>query len=659
MKKAVLAVVFIVGCSAGWGAGETICPGIDGNDVNALAVVTPQEDDVWVSGSRHTIRWHSCTYNGSADVLLSTDGGGSWEVIAENQPAAGSYRWRIPGLIDSNRCVIKVVPSEPDPNVVCIDSGIFTIHPDNPGPAVQIAWATKGRDPSRRGLSSVRGPETGCIKWQFETTRAVSGGVTAGPNETVYVPCEDGNLYCLDGGDGHQVWTFEANTPLVSAASIGPDGTAYVGGGSGKLYAVDKSGELRWTYQTAGPIYAAPAVDANGRVFLASEDGRLYALGADGSELWSFETTGFGAVSGAIIASPALGPDGTIYVGGLYDSNLYALEPNDGSVKWVHHFDSNGWCVASPVVGPNGTIYQVLVNDANLYAIDSSDGSVIWKTHLSEVEHWWYDYSYSRWFEPYSYGIVRHPAETWRCCEVCEYMYSGSSDAPLLYNLADSGYSEPAVGPDGTIYVSLDDPWLRAVEPNGAIKWAVELGYGGGLMGECTPPSESCKDPSYEGDFSLAVGSDGIIYAGGNDGNLYAVHPDGYELARFESNDSWLGFAVINGEDTVLVADERDNSWLVGQDKNKVRAISADCGVGPAVLYWQGGREDLNDDGRLDLDDYALFAQDWSKCTDCHNPACLDRDFRRDREYYGDINADRYIDFLDFALLAQRWLMGD
>jgi outer membrane protein assembly factor BamB len=380
-------------------------------------------------------------------------------------------------------------------------------------------------------------------------------------------------------------------------------------------------------------VYSSPAVSSDGnQVYVCSEDGKLYALGRDGSELWSFETAGFGVVGGAILASPTLADNGTVYVAGLYDSNLYALDPNDGNTNWVCHFDSDGWPFASPVVGPNGTIYQTLLYDANLYAIDPNNGNVLWATNLAE---YWEDpdssFSGSYWFDPYyyesAYGFnVMH----------CEAGYYGAS-----WEVSDSGWSEPVVGPDGTIYVSFDDPWLRVVEPNGVIKRIIKLGT--------------------ESGFDLSVGNDGLVYAASNDSNLYVASVDAIEIARFDSNEHWLTLPVIPETNTVLLSDSRDNSLLISYDNNRLWAISSDgCEEQTIDLYWQGGPQDLNGDGVVNFLDVAIVAADWLKCRACRDHP----DFRQCRLYYdttfapGDVNRDRYVNFTDIALVAERWLAG-
>ena len=405
-----------------------------------------------------------------------------------------------------------------------------TIAVNNDEHAAESTWKTLGGNFKRTGLSENYGPELGCVKWQFEADGAVSASITIGNNGRVHIPCEDGILYTL-APNGSLLWSYDANSPLLSSPTIGPDGTVYVGSKNGKLYAIDINGNLLWTHITDSPISSSPAISEDGNIYVGSQDGKLYAISRDGSELWSFETKGPGTVpSGSIFASPAIAADGTVYIAGLYDPNLYALDPNDGSVKWACNFkfpidpcDPNsttaaGWPFASPVVATDGIIYQTLLYDTNLYAIDPNNGAVVWSTDLADP--------CTAWFDP---------------------NYADEYDA--------DGCSEPALGPDGTIYVSFDDPYLRAVEPNGNIKWITRMGMMGG--------------------FTLTVGSDGLIYAASDDGNLYMVDPSGLEIGCFET-DKWLGFPVITADNKIIVGDSQDYSLLITDAKNTVLAISED-----------------------------------------------------------------------------------
>jgi outer membrane protein assembly factor BamB len=557
-----------------------------------VVVAKPAGGEVWASGSVHTITWVTDLYYGAVDILFSEDGGTGWQTIGSSPTDTGRYVWELPGDVDSNQCVISVVPSVPDPNVVIIDSGLFTIQRYPSRPPAPPGQMRKWDNFRRTGLSENYGPEIGCVKWQFEVEGAVSASVSVGPNSTVYVPCEDGNLYALDA-NGVLLWSYDTNSPLISSPAVGYYGMIYVGGENGKLYAIDGKGKLRWTHTTDGFVYSSAAVSAEGNVYACSQDGKLYALGPDGSELWTFEIAGPGAVGSPIFASPSIGPDGTVYIAGLYDPNLYALDPNDGSVKWACSFERLvsygrrrtwivfGWPFASPVVAADGTIYQTLLYDPNLYAVEPNTGSIMWSVELADVA-------------------------------------TGDVD----------GWSQPAIGPDGTIYVSLNDPCLRAVDPNGNIKWVTHLGMGDG--------------------FTLTVGSDGRIYAAGTDGYLCVLETYRRwnreiprEIARFKT-DSEIVFPVVPANDRIIFSDANNRIWAIGGEGCEDEVLS---------LHRP---EDVDGSRATNFIDFALFAVDWLACND---PLASCSAAYWDETYFtGDIDRNLYVDFADLKVLADQWL---
>jgi len=493
-----------------------------------LVVMSPWYNDVWASGSLRSILWESHLYDGTIDVHFSA-GDGTWRTIAGDLPNTGSYAWEVPDDVDSNTCMIAISPHEREPTVLRIDCDRFTIHPDVPGPAVESKWPTLGGSSRRTGLSKAQGPEAGCVKWTFETGGAVVASVTAGFEGRVHIACEDGKLHTLDA-DGQLLWVYATDSAALSSPTVGPDGSLFVGAEDGRLHAIDVNGNVRWTYRMGGPVYASPAVAPNGNVYVGSADGVVHALANNGSELWRFQTKGPGVrPTGAVFASPAIGIDGDVYVAGLYDPNLYALDAKDGSVRWACRFaasdkqDSSqpgltAWPFVSPVVAENGTIYQALLHDAHLYAIEPGAGKIVWSVDLADLS---------------SAGLgdqaVRLNGEVW---------------------------SEPVLGPDGTIYLSTGDPYLRAVHPDGTIKWAKRLGEVGG--------------------FTLTVDRHGFVYAVSEDGYVYRVSPEGVETGRLALS-GLPGFPVVAANDLLILADSKDYSLLVTNEQNTIWAISSEA----------------------------------------------------------------------------------
>jgi parallel beta-helix repeat protein len=615
--------------------------GVDEVELSVIVVTKPQGGVAWIAGSTHEIKWESYGITSTVDIYYSDNSGTDWIIIENSVTNTGSFTWHLPDAIDSNHCLISVEPNVPPVfHLICAPSGLFTIRPDS-------KWKSLGGDFDRSGLSQNYGPELGCVKWKFHTNGPVSASPTIGAGSRVHLSCEDGNVYTLDA-NGLLLWSYDTNSPLLSAPSIGPDGSVYVGAENGKLYAIDIDGYLRWTHNTGGPIYSSPAVSTDNYVFACSQYGTLYALAQDGSELWSFETGGVGIATGAIFASPAIDPNGTIYIAGLYDPNLYALDPNDGSIKWICTFldpcEPNGLKLrpfASPVVAPNGTIYLALLcnhkrlietygggywYDSKLYAIDSNNGSIIWATNMTKTatqeEKLFGPPEPNYWFRKY-YAYVPQGAPL--------YPYTATDYLGRYYvryyRVSNSSWSESALGPDGTIYVSFDDQYLRAVDPNGSIKWVTSLGWLGG--------------------FTMTVGSDGLIYAASDDGYLYVIDPTGKEIARFKGYDG-LSFPVITADNTMIVCDANNTVWAIG---------GSGCEGQPAALHRP---EDLNADWSMNFIDFAVMAAGWLDCTDTSldpitkTPYCDDPG----NEIFlkSDINRDQYVDLADLAGLANRWL---
>ena len=103
--------------------------------------------------------------------------------------------------------------------------------------------------------------------------------------------------------------------------------------------------------------YSSPAIGTDGTIYVGSWMGYLYALNPNGTLKWRFQT------GDSLASSPAIGADGTIYVGSS-DNYIYALNP-DGKLKWNYQTGDN--VASSPAIGADGTVY-IGSNDSYLYA---------------------------------------------------------------------------------------------------------------------------------------------------------------------------------------------------------------------------------------------------------------------------------------------------
>ena len=226
----------------------------------------------------------------------------------------------------------------------------------------------------------------GSVRWAFPTNgRVFSSPAVSADGGTVYVGSDDKNLYAVTVATGASAWAapFAATDRIPSCPAIAPDGTIYVGSWDKNLYAVNPDGSRKWSLAAAGRINTCPAIATGGTVYIASfgagsAPATLYAVNpTTGLANWSFPLGGL-----YVYSSPAVAPDGTIYIGAESDGGkLLAVKP-DGTKKWECLLD--GLPRSSPLVGSDGVVY-IGTNAGTVYAVDAA-GVVTWTYRtLAEV----------------------------------------------------------------------------------------------------------------------------------------------------------------------------------------------------------------------------------------------------------------------------------
>ena len=194
----------------------------------------------------------------------------------------------------------------------------------------------------------------------------VESSPTIGSDGTVYVGSHDKKLYAINGKSGVKLWEFETGQLVGSSPAIGSDGTVYVGSGDKKLYAINgKTGVKLWEFET-GEVsmtrYPPPPSDLMAQ-FTSGQVGRtkssMPSMARLGSSYGNLKRDRF------VDSSPAIGSDGTVYVGS-WDKKLYAINGKTGVKLW--EFETGGIVESSPAIGSDGTVY-VGSKDKKLYAI--------------------------------------------------------------------------------------------------------------------------------------------------------------------------------------------------------------------------------------------------------------------------------------------------
>jgi outer membrane protein assembly factor BamB len=350
-----------------------------------------------------------------------------------------------------------------------------------------------------------------------------------------YVAAQDATIKCTYD-TGVEGWRA---SPVISA-----DGTIYIAGRGlnhtrdyrGALLALNPEGTLKWMYEPGdglGVSLSSPAIGPDGTIYIGFDcydcdeyNGYLYAINPDGSFKWRCQTNEARCYSVPQVSIPIVGMDGTIFVVAHNKGDnkaLVAVNP-DGTVKWRSTAATNFWSV--PSVGYDGTIY------IEGYAINP-DGSVKW---LNEMHH------------------------------------------PECYS---------AVGSDGTVYIANTIYGLRAINPDGTLKWETDhlnsyfrqpaIGANGNIIvcGGCSPglvsinqAGETMWSFNIRG-ISPAIGDDGTIYIADNAGDFYALTSDG-ELKWKEylggRTSGVLSSPAIGSDGTVYVISQLGVLYAFGEN---------------------------------------------------------------------------------------------
>jgi outer membrane protein assembly factor BamB len=140
----------------------------------------------------------------------------------------------------------------------------------------------------------------------------------------------------------------------------------------------------------------------------------------------------------------------------------------------------------------------------------------------------------------------------------------------------------PALGQDGTVYVSSMDDHLYAVAPptgggsDGTTKWSFKYGDHPGSGPLVTDPNAAFPGANGTGSGDTpSVGPDGTVYVGANNSNFYAIAPDGqlrwmYEAER-EVAGIWSSGAISADAKTVYFGANKGGIYAVNTQDGSLR----------------------------------------------------------------------------------------
>jgi len=198
----------------------------------------------------------------------------------------------------------------------------------------------------------------GTVKWSFHANERVYSSPAIGSDGTVYCTSYGSYLYALYPENGTVKWQYHTGGSVRTSACIADDGTVYVVSVNGVLHALYPNGTLKWQ-QTSIDGGTPPTIGQDGTIYCGYH--QLYAVNPDGSLKWVFNP---GEGRSIREGTPCNSLEGIIYFG-TYGNEVIAVNP-DGTERWRVILTPYCWSISAPAIGSDGTVYVGSWNDGSL-----------------------------------------------------------------------------------------------------------------------------------------------------------------------------------------------------------------------------------------------------------------------------------------------------
>ena len=309
------------------------------------------------------------------------------------------------------------------------------------------------------------------------------------------------------------------NSPASNAVTSIGDSVFFIYTDENVIYRYNNNGYLIWNVAVGSSIQSALTVGLDNTIYAATKDSGLFALSMDGAIIFHTPMRRIGDVS------PAVGPDGTIYIG-ILSRNFYAFDGSDGSVKWV--LETGVSTVSSPAISRSGTIY-VNGGSNSLFALNP-DGSVAWTFQTGGV------HQYTPALD--NDGNVYFSSKDGS-------LYAVSPSGALIWSTPLGGIvrGSPVIAADGRIYVESTDGSVYALSSTGEILWSYRT------------------DRALSGTPVLLTGN--RVCFGTLDGELFVLDPDGEVEIFFKTDGALTASPLVTSDGIIHIGSDDGNVYML------------------------------------------------------------------------------------------------
>ena len=319
----------------------------------------------------------------------------------------------------------------------------------------------------------------GVIQW----VRPVDGEIPSSPvlyGEMLYIATKQGTLYALHADTGKVQWSFkpQPGSAIVAAPALDSGGNIYVTSsyypdwtfydradkeGEHAVYKISPGGNKIWRFLFAYVLHSTPVVDeARGVVYVGGHDKRLITL-----DMTTGEPRGCRETGTQISSSPALLPDGSLVYAGE-DGYLYKCSPGCAELLWKVSVNSEmagelaeasdatasaadlslaPYFMSSPIVLGGGTSVFAVNFEGTIMSVDAATGNKLYRAEMS----------------------------------------SGTERVAVA--------ASPAVGRDGSIFVTDYEGFLHAFTGNGGCPMGHYLSFDPGIVSDLALPPQPPMAP--------------------------------------------------------------------------------------------------------------------------------------------------------------------